>query len=160
VQSTLYRLGPKEIVASYATYAEAEQSLELLVDQKFSAERLAIVAGDLSCAAAPSVRSRSGSAALQGSLSGALTGAFVGFQLGVFNLASAPLPSAAELASWGLAIGAAVGAAIAAVAHGLGAGAPDVALTGSVQAGHYDVLAEPALAADARRALHANRTHR
>jgi hypothetical protein len=152
VQSTLYSIGPREIVASYATHEEAQDAIDHLGDRKFEVERLAIVAGDLAHLERVTAGTGYGRAALQGGLSGALTGMLIGLVVGLWSFAVPPTAPDLTPAIWAIAIGAALGTLVGLAVHGF-AGLRDEGVVHGLHAGHYDIVAEPAIAEAARQAL-------
>src|SRR3954470_17818084 len=87
------RRGPRRIVASFGSYAEAQKAVDYLSDEGFPVERVSIVAEDLRFVEQVTGRRGYGQALLQGAGSGAVVGAFFGFLLGLFELVD-PLLSA------------------------------------------------------------------
>jgi len=150
MRQTRFPAGPSEIVASFETYAEAQGAVDFAADRGFPVERLAIVAGDLRFVEGVTGRVGYGTSALNGAASGAVAGAFLGFVLGIFSLV-APLTSGFLLAFWGLVIGAVIGAIVGLLVHALSGGRRDFSSVAGFQAGRDDVVAESAVAEQARR---------
>jgi len=140
-----------EPVASYASYADAENAVNLLADRG-QAEGRGIVAGELRFVERVTERRSYGAAAGDAAAMAGATGAIVGFLLGYFNL-TAPLSAAFALALWGLLFGTAVGALVGLLVHALGGRQRDFSSVRTLEAGRYDVLAPPAVAGEARRLL-------
>jgi hypothetical protein len=65
----------------------------------------------------------------------------------------AALTSAVILGLWGLAIGGVIGAIVGLIVYALSGGRRDFSSISTVRAERYDVLAEPAVADEARRML-------
>ncbi|HEX5740003.1 MAG TPA: general stress protein, partial [Pilimelia sp.] len=73
------------VVASYASYAEAERAVDHLSDREFPVERAAIVGRGLTSFEKVTGRLTSWGAAGQGALSGAVIGALFGWLFGLLN---------------------------------------------------------------------------
>ena len=144
--------GPRRVVASYGTYAEAQRAVDYLSDERFPVERVSIVAEDLRFVEQVTGRRGYGQAALQGAGSGAVVGAFFGFLLGLFELVD-PLLSALILLLYGLIFGAVAGAIIGLVSHALTGGRRDFSSVGGIEAGRYNVMADEEVAEEASRLL-------
>ena len=142
---------PVEVVASYASYEEAERAVNLLAERGLPVTGVTIVAGDLRFVEQVTGRRGYGSAAVESAGAGALTGAFVGFVLGLFNPV-APLSASIALAVWGLALGAVIGAIVGLIGHAAGR-RRDFSSVRSLDARRYDVMAPSEAAAEARRVL-------
>lgn len=127
------------VVASYATYAEAERAIDFLADRDFPVARVAVVAGDLRLVEQVTGRLGYGGAAARGAAAGATTGALLGFILGLLSLV-APLTSGLTLALVGLVIGGLVGALIGLIGHLALGGRRDFSSVSAVQAGRYDLI--------------------
>lgn len=140
------------VVASYASYAEAQAAVDALADRRFPVEGLAIVARDLRLVEQVTGRTNAGRAALQGALSGAGGGALLGFFFGLFDLVT-PIASGLVLAFWGALIGAVVGGLIGLVGHWATGGRRDFSSVAGMAAGRYDVVAAAAVVERARQAL-------
>lgn len=143
---------PTHVVASYTTYDAAHRAVDLLAGKDFPVERVAIVAGDLRFVEQVTGRSGYGSAAAGGASVGAVTGAVLGLVLGLFSLVT-PLSSGLILAIWGALLGAVIGAAVGLIGRALSARSTGFSSVGSLQAGHYDVMAPADTAAQAQRLL-------
>ena len=152
VRQNRFPTGPSELVASYATYEEAQRAVDFAADRRFPVERLAIVAGDLRLVEQVTGREGYGTAALNGAASGAITGVFIGFILGLFSLLT-PLTSGVTLALWGLVIGAVVGALVGLLVHVLAGGRRDFSSVSQIVATRYEVLVEHKHAAQGRELL-------
>jgi len=147
----------RHVVATFATYAEAERAVDSLSDDGFPIEQLTIVSDQLRLVENVTGRRGYGQEALDGAAAGAVVGALLGFILGVFSLID-PLISGLALAIYGALIGGAIGGIVGALAHWLSAGRRDFASVRSVEAGRYEVMADTAEhAEEAARAL-ASRT--
>jgi hypothetical protein len=144
--------GSRRILASYASYAEAQRAVDYLADERFPVERVSIVAEDLRFVEQVTGRKGYGQAALQGAGSGAVIGVFFGFFLGLFSLID-PLVSALLVALYGLIFGAILGAIIGLVSHGLSGGQRDFSSVGGMEADRYNVMADEEVAEEASRLL-------
>jgi len=107
---------PRVVLASYATYAEAQRAVDKLSDEKFPVERTAIVAEGLKFVEEVTGRLNWWRAAINGALSGGFIGALIGFVFGLFNLFS-PAGSSLVLALNGLIIGAVIGAVVGLIGY-------------------------------------------
>lgn len=142
----------RAIVASFPDYRKAEWAVDALSDRGFAVERLAIVGANLQSVEQITGRRGYGRAAAEGFASGAIIGVLVGWLLGLFSLV-APLTSAVILGLWGLVIGGVIGAIVGLIGHALSGGRRDFSSISTMRAERYDVLAEPAVADEARRML-------
>lgn len=143
------------VVASYATYAEAERAIDFLADHDFPVARVAVVAGDLRLVEQVTGRLGYGGAAARGAAAGATTGALLGFILGLLSLV-APLTSGLTLALVGLVVGGLVGALIGLIGHLALGGRRDFSSVSAVQAGRYDLIVAAEVAEHARQLLAAH----
>lgn len=141
-----------EIVASFRDYAGAQRVVDALADRHFAVDGLAIVGANLQSYEQITGRRGYRRAAAEGFTSGAIVGVLIGVLLGLFALVQ-PLVSAVFLALWGVVIGGVVGAVVGLVSHALTDGRRDFSSTSSVRAERYDVVAEPAVAEQARREI-------
>jgi hypothetical protein len=136
---------PRRAVASYSSYAEAQQAVDHLADEKFPVENVAIVAEGISLVEQVTGRLGWGQAALNGASAGAVTGALIGFIWGLFSLIQ-PVESGLMLALYGIGIGAVIGALIGLLFYALSGGRRDFTSHMHVQASSYTVLVEDELA--------------
>jgi hypothetical protein len=141
------------MVASYGSYAEAQEAVDRLADKGFPVERLSIVAEGLRFEERVTGRKGYGRAALEGLGAGALPGALIGFVFGLFSLVD-PLVSGFLLTIYGLVFGALLGAAFGLVSHALSGGRRNFSSVGGMQADGYDVVADEEVAEDAARHLY------
>ncbi len=145
MQRTTRRFHERErrIVASYASQAEAEEALQLLLDRKIDAECVTVIREEI---VAPSRTDRS-SDRLQRVLVGAVIGGLLGSVIGVsIGLSLLTLP--------GVALGAFVGAWLARALHLANAGPSMPAL---VETERHDVVTARERAQEARRLLREER---
>lgn len=143
---------PQEVVATFATYAEAQRAVDHLSDERFPVEGVAIVGRDLMLVERVTGRKGYGQAALQGAANGAFLGFFLGFVFGLFSIVD-PLVSSIALAFYGLVIGAVAGAVVGLISHALSRGERDFSSMSSVQAERFDVLSSIEVADRARELL-------
>lgn len=143
---------PREVVASFGTYPEAQRAVDALSDRKFPVEHLAIVGQGLKMVEQVTGRRNWGTAAWQGALSGAVIGLFIGFFFGLFSF-TAPVVSAFALALYGLLFGAVVGLLFGLISYAFSGGRRDFNSVSGVQAERYDVLADSEVAAQARQLI-------
>lgn len=122
--------GPRRVVASPGSYAEAQRAVDYLSDESFPVERVSIVAQDFRFVEQVTGRRGYAQAALEGAGSGAVIGAFFGPFLGLFSLVD-PLVSALVLVLYGLIFGAIVGAIMGLIFHALTGGQRDFSSVGA-----------------------------
>lgn len=146
---TTYSDADKEVVASYATYAEAQRAVDALSDAGFPVESVDIVGYDVRLVERVTGRLTTWRAAGLGAASGAWFGLFIGLLVGFFSSG----PEWFGLMLGGLLIGALWGASFGFVAHWLTRGQRDFASVSSLVAGRYDVTAARSEAARARELL-------
>ncbi len=143
---------PRERLATYATYGDAQAAVDILSERKFPVERLSIVAEDLRLVEDITGRRGYSVAVGESLLAGALVGALAGYFFGLLSLVD-PLISALALASYGLVFGALVGALVGLAVHWASRGRRDFSSTTRVDAGRYALTSDRAVAADAARLL-------
>ena len=139
----------QQLVATYATYDEAQAAVDRLSDAGFPVQYVDIVGRDLSLVENVTGRLTTGRAAAAGAASGAWFGLFIGLLVGLFTTG----PEWLGLVLGGLLIGAVWGAAFGFLAHYSTRGQRDFASTRALSAGRYELMAADAQAAKAREAL-------
>jgi len=144
-----YSDADKEVVASYATYAEAQRAVDALSDAGFPVESVDIVGHDVRLVERVTGRLTNARAAGIGAASGAWFGLFIGLLVGLFTTG----PEWIGLMFGGLLIGAIWGAVFGFVAHWLTRGQRDFSSVSSLVAGRYDVTAARSEADRAREIL-------
>jgi heat induced stress protein YflT len=144
--------GPRRMVASYGSYADAQGAVDRLADEGFPVERVSIVAEGLRFEERITGRKGYGRAALEWLGAGALPGALIGFVFGLFSLID-PLVSGLVLAFYGLGFGAVLGAIVGLIFHALSGGRRDFSSVGSMRADSYDVVTDDEVAEEASRLL-------
>jgi hypothetical protein len=132
---------PRQVIATFDNYADAERAVDYLSDQRFEVNRVAIVGRDLEYVEQVLGRLNYGGAALRGASSGALVGALIGWIFGLFNWIE-PLISALVLAGYGLIFGAIVGALIGLLFQVLQGGRRDFHSVSGLLPKYYDVVAD------------------
>ncbi len=138
----------RRTVASYQSYPEAVRAVDYLADREFPVERLTVMAKDLRYVEHVTGRVDYWKAAGQGAASGAVIGAALGFFFGLFNWIE-PLVSGVVLALYGLVIGALIGALTGVVGHALSGGRRDFSSVPRLDAGRFEVIADPEVADEA-----------
>src|SRR3978361_760735 len=139
---------PQHLLASFPTYAGAEQVVDQLSDRGFPVEHTRIVGNGLRTVEYVTGRITSNRAAVAGSASGAWFGLFFGLLLGLFSNGSA----------WFLvrigstAIGALWGAAFGFMAHRATKGRRDFGSVKGLEAERYDVYVDASRADEAIKA--------
>jgi hypothetical protein len=136
-------------IGSYETYSEAERAVDYLSDNGFPVERVAIIGSDVKLVEQVVGRLNHGGAALRGAGSGALTGLLIGWLFGIFNWFT-PVLAAFTLALYGLVFGAVIGAIFGLVAHALQRGRRDFASVRVMTPSRYEVVADDAVADEAK----------
>jgi hypothetical protein len=142
------RIQPRRVIASYASYRDAERAVDYLSDQKFPVERISIVGRGLRTVEHITGRMTSAMAAAHGALSGALAGVLIGWLFALFDWFD-PVVSRGWLILDGLWFGALVGALYGLLAHALTRGRRDFTSIGAMQADRYDVLVDDEVADEA-----------
>ncbi len=138
----------RETLASYRTYTDAQRAVDFLSDQKFPVQHLSIVGADLKLVETVTGRLTPWRATLSGAASGAWFGLLIGLFLAIFT----PQGSFG-LVLWALAWGVIAGAAFGYVGYLMTGGKRDFVSYSQIVAGRYDVLVDPARAAEARALL-------
>jgi Heat induced stress protein YflT domain len=139
----------KEVVASYATYVEAQRAVDALSDAGFPVASVAIVGHDVRLVETVTGRLTNWRAAGIGAVTGAWFGLFIGLLVGLFTSG----PEWLGLMFGGLVIGAIWGGLYGFFAHWLTRGQRDFSSTSSLVAGRYDVAVASGEAARARELL-------
>jgi len=142
----------RQVVATFDNYADAESAVDYLSDQHFTVDKLAIVGRDIELVEQIVGRLNYGWAALRGAAAGALTGALFGWIFGLLDWVQ-PLLTGLALAFYGLVFGAVVGALLGLLMYALQGGRRDFTSIQSLQARHYEVLADVEVADEAVRLL-------
>ncbi len=145
-------LANKVVLATFERYAEAQQAVDKLSDERFPVEHTAIVADGLKFVEQVTGRLNLGRAILRGALSGAVIGAFIGFLFGLLSF-FAPVTSALSLALYGLFVGAVAGAVMGGVSYAMTGGQRDFTSVGGMQAERYNLMVNAEQAGEARRIL-------
>jgi hypothetical protein len=143
---------PRRVIASYPTYADAQAAVDMLADERFTVERLAIVGSDLRLVEQVTGRLDYPRVVLAGAASGAPIGALLGLLWSLFLPADAGVSVLAVLLYWLLA-GAVAGAVVAVIGYALTRGRRDFASVQAMQAGRYDLMATEDVADEARSRL-------
>jgi hypothetical protein len=145
-------LPARRLVASFPQYAQAQQAVDYLADQKFPVERVAIVGEGLRLVEQVTGRRTWGSVILEGLLGGLITGLLLGWLFGLLNLIN-PLVSSLTLALWGLVLGAVIGGIAGVIGYAATGGRRDFTSVGMMQADHYNVLVDADVAEEAQRLI-------
>ena len=143
---------PRQTIATFDDYPDAERAVDYLSDRGFPVERVAIVGQDLQMVEQVTGRLNYGGAALSGVPSGALVGALIGWIFGLFDWIN-PLIASLLLALYGLIFGAVVGALLGLLMHALQRGRRDFSSVRLVQPRRYEVLVDKEVADEAARLL-------
>ena len=125
----------RQTVASYATYAEAQQAVDFLSDHGFPVEGAEIVGQDVRLVERVTGRLTKARAAGTGAASGAWFGLFIGLLVGLFTTG----PEWLGLVLGGLLIGAFWGAVFGFFAHAMTQGQRDFTSVRNLVAGRYEL---------------------
>ena len=131
----------RQVIASFDNYADAERTVDYLVDRNFAVNRLAIVGRDLELVEQVTGRMNYGLAALRGATSGGLVGALIGWIFGLFSWIQ-PLIAGLVLAFYGLIFGAVLGALVGLFLYAMQRGRRDFAAVTTLQPRHFDIVAD------------------
>jgi hypothetical protein len=125
----------RQTVATYATYAEAQQGVDALSDAGFPVEGVELVGYDMRFVERVTGRLTTARAAAMGAASGAWFGLFIGLLVGLFTTG----PEWLGLVLGGLLIGAFWGAAFGFFAHWATRGQRDFSSVSNLVAGRYEL---------------------
>jgi len=139
----------RQTVASYATYAEAQQAVDSLSDRGFPVEGAEIIGHDVRLVERVTGRLTNARAAAAGAASGAWFGLFIGLLVGLFTTG----PEWLGLVLGGLLIGALWGALFGFFAHWMTQGQRDFASVSDLVAGRYELTVPDDQAQRARELL-------
>ena len=139
----------RQTVASYSTYAEAQQAVDSLSDRGFPVEGAEIIGHDVRLVERVTGRLTNARAAAAGAASGAWFGLFIGLLVGLFTTG----PEWLGLVLGGLLIGALWGALFGFFAHWMTQGQRDFASVSDLVAGRYELTVPDDQAQRARELL-------
>jgi hypothetical protein len=142
-------LSGRQVVASYASYDQAQLAIDHLSDSSFPVEHTSIVGRDLSLVEQVTGRMTKARATAMGAGAGAWFGLFIGLFLGLFTIG----PVWLSLLVGGLVIGAIWGGIFGFVAHWATRGQRDFASVKAIAAARYEVTVADAYAERARQLL-------
>lgn len=143
--------GERVVVGSYERYPDAERAVDLLSDEGFPVDRVAIVGTGLRYVEQVAGRVTIARAALTGAGQGALIGLLFALLLGLFfTVAEAFL----GVVLYGLVVGALLGAVLGALTHAATGGRRDFSSVASMGADRYEVMADAEVADRARQLVH------
>jgi hypothetical protein len=135
----------RQVIATFDNYADAERTVDYLVDRNFEVNQLSIVGRDLELVERVTGKMNYGMAALRGATSGGLVGALIGWLFGLFSWIQ-PLIAGLVLASYGLLLGAALGALVGLLMYAMQHGRRDFATVTTLQPRHFDIVADVGVA--------------
>jgi hypothetical protein len=138
-----------DTIANYPTYAEAQQAIAYLSDQRFAVESLTIVGTNLTSVERVTGRLSYGRVAIAGAMSGAWFGLFVGLLMSTFGGAGV----ATGVGFISVLIGAGFGLLFSVLSYALTRGRRDFTSSSQIVANSYAVLCIPGVAGEARRLL-------
>ena len=139
---------PTVVVGTFPDYAQAQQAVDMLSDNKFPVERTAIIGTDLRLVENVLGRLTTARAALAGAASGAWFGLFIGLLFGLFSDSGW-----LRVLLVCILIGAVWGAIFGAIAHAATGGRRDFASRSSLTASQYAVTVDAEVSEQARQLL-------
>lgn len=140
----------RPLLASFATYGEAQSAVDKLSDARFAVQNVAIVGVDLRLVEQVVGRMSWGRAALSGLAMGAWFGLLLGLFVSVFARGDG---STVSLVSMGVLYGAAFGIVFGLISYAFTGGKRDFLSRSQITAGRYDLLCEAGVLGQARRIL-------
>ena len=147
--SSIFELRFPQSVGIYQTYADAQNAVDYLADERFDVQNLAIVGTDLKSVERVLGRRTWGTVIGQGVQSGVSTGLLVGLVMLIFTKPTSIL----ALLLVALAIGVLLGVGFSAAAYAMSRGRRDFTSVTQTIATKYEVLCEHKVAAQAREML-------
>jgi hypothetical protein len=141
---------PRQVVAKYSTYPEAERAVDKLSDSDFPVGRVAIVGTGLKLVEQVAGRTTTGKAALGGAASGAMIGALFALFLGLFFTIDEGFLG---LLLYGILVGVIFGATFAAIGQAMYGGRRDFTSVQGMQAETYEIQVDDEVADQAREIL-------
>ena len=141
---------PRQTLASYDTYEEAQRAVDHLSDNLFPVQFTSIVGVDLKLLESVTGRLDNWRASLFGAGNGALFGLFIGRVLALFAASSS---SFLVIVLWGVVWGAMAGAVFGLISYLLTGGKRDFSSKSRLVAGRYEVTVEDEVADRARQLL-------
>ncbi len=139
------------LIASYTRYADAQRAVDYLSDQKFAVEHTAIVGEGLKTVEQVTGRLDWTRALSLGMSQGAVTGVFIGLVFAFLGFGGGRGFLALMLD--GLLLGVIIGALLGLLGYALSGGRRDFTSVGGMRADHYNVMADPEVAEQARTIL-------
>jgi hypothetical protein len=141
---------PRQTLASYDTYAQAQRAVDYLSDSHFPVQHLAIVGADLKLVEIVTGRLDNWRAALTGAATGAWLGLLIGLFLAFFSTTTA---SFLVIVLWGTVWGAMAGALFGLFAYLMTGGKRDFSSRSQLVAARYEVTVNDEVADRARQVL-------
>jgi hypothetical protein len=141
---------PRQTLASYDTYEEAQRAVDYLSDNLFPVQFTSIVGVDLKLLESVTGRLDHWRAALIGAANGALFGLFIGLFLALFTSGTA---SFLVIVLWGIVWGAMAGGVVGLVGYLMTGGKRDFSSKSRLVASRYEVTVEDEVADRARQLL-------
>jgi hypothetical protein len=145
-----FQTSDQAVVGSYSTYEGAQRAVDYLSDNKFAVEHTSIVGSDLRMVEKVLGRLNWGRAITAGAGSGAWVGILIGLLLGLFARSGTAFVA---IVFYALLMGALFGAVLGAIGYGMTGGRRDFTSRSRIVAGRYDVMADTAVAEDAKNLL-------
>ncbi len=144
------KLADRPVLASYATYSEAQFAVDKLSDSKFPVQNVAIVGVDLRMVEAVVGRLSWGRAALSGLGMGVWFGLLLGLFVSIFARGEG---STFNLIAMGVIYGAAFGIVFGLLSYAFTGGKRDFTSRSQITAARYDVVCDLAVIGQARQVL-------
>jgi hypothetical protein len=141
---------PRQTLASYQSYAEAQRAVDYLSDNHFPVNHVAIVGVDLRLLEKVTGRLDTWRATLRGAGTGAWFGLLIGLFLALFSTTTA---SFLVILLWGIVWGVMAGAIFGLVSYLMTGGQRDFSSTSTLVASRYEVTVDDAVADRARQML-------
>jgi hypothetical protein len=141
---------PRQVVATYNSYAEAERAVDFLSDDGFPVERVAIVGSGLRTVEQVAGRVTTLRAALTGATQGALLGLLFALLFGLFFTVAEGFIG---ILIYALVVGALFGALLGAIGHAALGGRRDFSSVSGMQAERYEVQVDAEVAERAREVI-------
>jgi hypothetical protein len=142
----------RRTIATYNSYRDAERAVDYLSDNGFPVNKVAIIGSDLQLVEQVTGRLTYGGAALRGAVSGAFAGLLIGWLFALLNWFQ-PILASFALILWAFLFGAVIGAIFGLLMHALQGGRRDFASVRAMTPSRYEVVADEAVADQAKNLL-------
>ena len=142
----------RRTIATYNSYRDAERAVDYLSDNGFPVDKVAIIGSDLKLVEQVTGRMTYGGAALRGAVSGAFAGLLIGWLFALLNWFE-PIMASFALILWAFLFGAVIGAIFGLIVHAMQRGRRDFASVRAMTPSRYEVVADEAVADQAKNLL-------